>query len=161
MDESRKRRRHQHVESLPVVQDEVSSAQDVIKTVAAAWDSNDRYMRRKKREQIHEIVAAQAALQAIEDQKETGDEQKEKRKEVEQHEAPDHLKQVKSEEVLELNSPIHSGLRRHKTLAMDPTPEKNAAPVVMAMKPKKQCGKGHRSEQLIYIDAKAYDLILS
>ncbi|RQM18733.1 hypothetical protein DD237_000940 [Peronospora effusa] len=147
MDESRKRMKPQALESRTQVQDKVSSVQDVMKTVAAAWDSNDRYRRRKKREQIHEIVAAQAAFQAIEDHQKTVEEHQEKKKKKkrkvgEENEVLEQLKHVKSNDLMTLNSPIHAGLRRHKTVAIDPTPEKNGAPVIMAMKPKKNVARG-------------------
>ncbi|KAI9916197.1 hypothetical protein PsorP6_017913 [Peronosclerospora sorghi] len=57
-----KRLKAERTDSSHETKQDESKAVDVINTVAKAWKGNDRYMRRKRREYIHEVIAAKATL---------------------------------------------------------------------------------------------------
>ncbi|CAH0478769.1 unnamed protein product [Peronospora belbahrii] len=135
-------------------EEETSSGKHVIKTIAAAWNSNDRYLRRKKRERMHEVTAAQAAFEQVQEEEKTMmmSQREEKSDEgqvtTEKLEENSFVVEQDKETWMQLmHSPVHSpvqttGLKVHESLDIDPTPEKSTPAVVIATKPKKNVARG-------------------
>ncbi|POM70690.1 Serine/threonine protein kinase, partial [Phytophthora palmivora] len=149
-----------------------------VKTGARVLGSDDRYMRRKKREYIQEVLAAHEVHAEGQDawtqdketnhvveqdgQEQVGQELREKKESAEaqkprtvletsspQKQMQETLSEEKEAGEMSPLSPNHASVHSpvktigtKRNVAIDPTPEKSAPPVVIASKPKKNVARG-------------------
>ncbi|POM65206.1 Serine/threonine protein Kinase, partial [Phytophthora palmivora] len=144
-----------------------------VKTGARVLGSDDRYMRRKKREYIQEVLAAHEVHaegqdawtqgketnhvveqdgQELREKKESGEAQEPCRvleTSLPQKQMQETLSEEKEAGEMSSLSPNHASVHSpvktigtKRNVAIDPTPEKSAPPVVIASKPKKNVARG-------------------